>query len=354
MPIKPIMLLAVLLIACGNAHAGDANAAKVDAIMHKYSGDVPGASLLILKNGKPLVSRGYGMANLEARAPATPTTDYRLASVTKQFIAAAILLLRQDGKLHLHDSVRQWLPTLPAGDAGVSIENLLDHSGGLTDYEDLVPANLKRQVSDADVLRWLSADTGHYFAPGKGYRYSNTGYVLLGLIIERASHMTLPAFLKQRIFDPLGMTHTLLYEHQRGPQVPHRAYGYSELDGKWTLTDQGPTSATRGDGGIYSCIADLAKWDAALYDGRLLDDASRKLAFSPHIKVTGEPYQAYYGFGWRITGDTLWHSGESIGFRNVIVRWPKRHLTVVLLSNRNEPEPYRTALAVAQPYLQEP
>ncbi len=351
MPIKSIMLLAALLMAGASAHAGDPKAAQVDAIMHKYIGDVPGASLLIIRDGKPLLSRSYGMANLEDRASATPTTDYRLASVTKQFIAAAILLLRQDGKLHLHDSVRQWLPTLPAGDAGVSIENLLDHTGGLTDYEDLIPTGFKGQVSDADVLHWLSADSGHYFAPGRGYRYSNTGYVLLGLIVERAAQRNLPAFLKQRVFDPLGMSHTLLYEHQRGPQVPHRAYGYSEEHGAWTRTDQSPTSATRGDGGIYSCIEDLAKWDAALYDDRLLSDASRKLAFSPHVKVTGEPYEASYGFGWRITGDTLWHSGESIGFRNVIVRWPKQHFTIALLSNRNDPEPYQTALAIARLYL---
>ena len=347
---KPIMLLAVLLLACGAVQARDTKTAQVNVIMHKYAGDVPGASLMILKDGKPLVSRGYGMANLEQHVAATPATAYRLASVTKQFIAAAILLLREDGKLHLHDSVRQWLPTLPAGDAGVTIENLLDHTGGLTDYEDLVPADFQGQVSDDDVLRWLSADHGHYFAPGHGYRYSNTAYVLLGLVIERASHMTLPKFLKQRIFDPLGMTHTLMYEHQRGPQVPHRAYGYSEESGKWTRTDQGPTSATRGDGGIYSSIEDLAKWDAALYDNRLLSDASRTLAFSAHVKVNGEPYAAFYGFGWRITGDTLWHSGESIGFRNVIVRWPKQHFTVILLSNRNDPEPYQTALALGRIY----
>lgn len=350
MQIKPTMLLAVLLIACASAQAEDTKAAQIDAIMHQYTGDVPGASLLILKDGKPLVSRGYGMANLERRVAATPATDYRLASVTKQFIAAAILLLRQEGKLHLHDSVRQWLPTLPAGDASVSIENLLDHTGGLTDYDDLIPADFKGQVDDADVLRWLSADTGHYFATGHGYHYSNTGYVLLGLVIERASHMGLPAFLKQRIFDPLDMTHTLLYERQRGPQVRHRAYGYSEENDKWVLTDQSPTSATRGDGGIYSNIEDLAKWDAALYGDRLLSDASRQLAFSPHVKVTGEPYEASYGFGWFITGDTLWHSGASIGFRNVIVRWPKQHFTVILLSNRNHPELHQTALAIARIY----
>lgn len=340
--------LTSMLAGCATA---DTRTAQTDRLMQRYQGaDVPGASLLILKDGQPLVSRGYGMADLEQHVAASATTDYRLASVTKQFIAAAILLLHQDGTLQLDDSIRQWLPTLPEDDADITLENLLDHTGGLTDYEDLIPADFTGQVSDADVLRWLSADDRHYFAPGKGYRYSNTGYVLLGLVIERASRMTLPAFLKQRIFEPLGMNHTLLYEHQRGPLVPNRAYGYTEQNGTWTRTDQSPTSATRGDGGIYSCIEDLAKWDAALYDDRLLSDASRKLAFSPHVKVTGEPYEASYGFGWRITGDTLWHSGESFGFRNVIVRWPKQHFTVILLSNRNDPEPYQTVLKIAEAY----
>jgi CubicO group peptidase (beta-lactamase class C family) len=196
----------------------------------------------------------------------------------------------------------------------------------------------------------LSATTKSYFAPGTAYRYSNSGYVLLGLVVEKASGESLPMFLQQRIFQPLHMDRTLMYV-RGGPEVSHRAYGYSEENGAWKRTDQDLTSATRGDGGIYSSIDDLAKWDAALYDDRLLSDASRKLAFSPHAKVVGEPYEASYGFGWRITGDTLWHSGESIGFRNVIVRWPKQHLTVILLSNRNEPEPYQTALKIAQPFL---
>jgi CubicO group peptidase (beta-lactamase class C family) len=145
--------------------------------------------------------------------------------------------------------------------------------------------------------------------------------------------------------------HSTLAYVRGGPAVPNRAYGYSEGAGGWEPTDQSTTSAVLGDGGIYSSIDDLARWDAALYDDRLLSDASRALAFSPQVEVTGEPYQASYGFGWRITGDTLWHSGETIGFRNVIVRWPARHLTVVLLSNRNDPEPYRDALKIGALFL---
>jgi CubicO group peptidase (beta-lactamase class C family) len=271
--------------------------------------------------------------------------------VSKQFTAAAILLLAEDHKLALDDSVRHWLPSLPPFADRITLRQLLDHTGGLLDYEDLIEPAQTAQVGDADVLRMIAGTDHGYFAPGSAYRYSNTGYVLLGLVIERASGMTLPAFLKARIFAPLHMDHTLLYEHHRGPAVPHRAYGYSFIDGHWQRTDQSVTSATRGDGGIYASVDDLARWDAALYDDRLLSDASRALAFSPHVSVTGEPYQAQYGFGWRITGETLWHSGESIGFRNVIVRWPQRHLTVIVLSNRNDPEPYRTALQLAQPYL---
>jgi CubicO group peptidase (beta-lactamase class C family) len=343
-----VTLFASLLL-LGTAHANDATQ-RADQLMQKYQGNVPGASLLVIKDGKPLVRRGYGMANMEQHERAAPATNYRLASVSKQFTAAAILLLVEDGKLQLDDSIRHWLPSLPATTDQVTLRQLLSHTGGLIDYEDLMPASTTEQLNDNDVLRMLSATSKRYFAPGTAYRYSNSGYVLLGLVIEKASSKSLPAFLQQRIFQPLHMDHTLMYV-RGGPEVSHRAYGYSEEHGAWKRTDQDLTSATRGDGGIYSSIDDLAKWDAALYDGRLLSDASRQLAFSPHAKVVGEPYEASYGFGWRITGDTLWHSGESIGFRNVIVRWPKQHLTIILLSNRNEPEPYQTALKIAQPFL---
>jgi CubicO group peptidase (beta-lactamase class C family) len=346
-----IALLFTSIIVCGSVHATDA-VQDADRLMQAYQGDVPGAALLVLKDGKPLLRKGYGLANLEQHAKVTPQTDFRLASVSKQFTAAAILLLAEDGKLTLDDSIRRWLPSLPATTDKATLRQLLDHTGGLIDYEDLIPPEQTAQLDDQDVLRMLSATPRSYFAPGSAYRYSNTGYVLLGLVVERASGTTLQDFLAQRIFKPLHMDHTLLYVHD-DKVVPQRAYGYSWSKGRWLRTDQSLTSATRGDGGIYSNIDDLAKWDAALYDDRLLGEASRKAAFSPHAKVTGEPYEASYGYGWRITGDTLWHSGESIGFRNVIVRWPKQRLTVILLSNRNEPEPYRTVLKIAQPFLEE-
>lgn len=340
------MRLAFLLMFC-SVLAGCASApsreSSVDALMKRYDGDGPGASLLVIRDGVPLVRRGYGFADLEHRVAATPQTDYRLASVSKQFTATAILLLAQDGKLSLDDRARRWLPSLPAAADTITLRQLLSHQGGLIDYEDIMAAGTSVPLRDKDVLALLAKTDHLYFAPGTSYRYSNGGYAMLALIVEQASGMPFQDFLRERIFLPLGMTGTLAYVAE-GPPVPHRAFGYSEERQHWVRTDQSMTSSVLGDGGIYSSIDDLARWDAALYDNRLLSDASRKAAFTPRT-ATDDP-TVEYGYGWRITGETLWHSGETIGFRNVIVRYPKRHLTVVLLTNRNDPEPYRTALAV--------
>ena len=322
---------------------------RIDQLMSRYDGPGPGASLLILRDGQPFVRKSYGFADVDERRLATPETNYRLASVSKQFTAAAILLLAEENKLGLDDSLRKWFPTLPEVATRMTIRQVLSHMSGLIDYEDVIPPEMTAQLHDADVLKILEGQSRTYFEPGKGYRYSNSGYALLALIVGKASGKDFATFLKERIFTPLGMTNTVAYE-QGISTVKHRAFGYSEERGAWTQTDQSQTSAVLGDGGIYSSIDDLAKWDAALYDDRLLSAKSRALAFTP-VTDTDDP-TVRYGMGWRITqepigGRTLWHSGESIGFRNVIIRYPEQRFTVVLLSNRNDPEPYQTARAIA-------
>jgi CubicO group peptidase (beta-lactamase class C family) len=317
----------------------------VDALMRDYAGDAPGASVLVLRDGEPVVRASYGLADLEAGTPTTPETNYRLASMTKQFTAASILLLAEDGSLTLDDHAHEWLPSLPQAAETVTIRHLLTHTSGLIDYEDVIPRTFIAQLHDADVLRLLETQHRTYFRPGTDYRYSNGGYALLARIVQGASGKTFATFLRERIFQPLGMNGTVAHEEGIST-VNHRAFGYTEEFGWWNLTDQDPTSAVLGDGGIYSSIDDLAKWDAALYDSRLLQPSSLQAAFTPATR-TNDP-RVEYGYGWRITGETLWHSGESIGFRNVIVRYPKRHMTVVVLTNRNEPEPYPLALQIAQ------
>jgi len=344
LPVRLALLLA-LAAAAGCTARQDPRGGGIDALMRPYTGAVPGAAVLVLEDGVPVFRRAYGLADLEHGVGATAATDYRLASMTKQFTAAAILLLAEDRRLSLDDPVRKWLPSLPGATDAVTLRELLTHTAGLIDYEDLIPAGATRQVHDADVLSLLERENRSYFAPGTQYRYSNSGYSLLALIVARASGRDFASFLRERIFVPLGMYATLAYEAGIST-VPHRAFGYSPQASGWTRTDQSLTSAVLGDGGIYSSIDDLAKWDAALYDTRLLSRESLAAAFTP---ATGtDDREVSYGFGWRITGETLWHSGETIGFRHVIVRFPRRHFTVIVLTNRDGGEPYDLALAIAK------
>ena len=334
---RAIALLPLLLTACMTMNH------EVDKVMRDYDGVVPGASLLVIHHGEPVVWRPYGFADLETNIPATPSTNYRLASVTKQFTATAILRLVESGKLSLDDPVKRWLPSLPAAADDVTIRHLLTHTSGLIDYEDVMPDDTKEQLKDADVLRLLESQNTTYFTPGTSYRYSNSGYALLALIVERASGVSFATYLKSHVFAPLGMNDTVA--HEAGVStVAQRAFGYSLVDGKWTRTDQSLTSAVLGDGGVYSSIYDLAKWDAALYDPFYAQ------AFVPATKT--DEANVEYGFGWRITNvdgeRMLWHSGETRGFRNVLLRFPERRLTVVLLTNRNEPAPYATAMKIAK------
>lgn len=316
---------------------------QIDELLGDYQGAVPGACVAVLHGGVPILRRAYGLADVEAQVAATPATNFRLASLSKQFTAAAILLLAQDRRLSIEDAVRKWLPGLPSGAATMTLRHLLTHTSGLVDYEDLIPEGTTSPLRDADVLRLLEAEDRGYFPPGRQYRYSNSGYVLLAHIVARASGEDFASFLRNRIFVPLGMRHSVAFEAGVST-VAHRAFGYSAVGRSWVRTDQSLTSATLGDGGIYSSVDDLARWDAALYGGRLLQPESLRLAFQP-ATATDDP-AVQYGFGWRITGETRWHSGETLGFRNVIVRWLQRRLTVIVLTNRNHPSPYGMALTI--------
>lgn len=331
----------LLLFGCASG-VSDMNQ-RIDKVMREYAGDVPGASVLVIRGGDPLIERSWGLADLEHQVPATPATNYRLASVTKQFTAASILLLVEDGALRLDDSIRKYLPTLPEVTEPITIRHLLTHTSGLHDYEDLISETVTEQVRDADVLDLLETQDELYFEPGSRYRYSNSAYALLALIIERTSGISFSAFLQERIFDPLEMTGTVAYEKGMS-SVPRRAYGYRRTAGGWIRDDQSITSAVLGDGGIYSSIEDLAKWDAALDDDRLLSREWRRLLFTPAVQT--DRADVSYGFGWRITGDSLWHSGETRGFRNVIIRKPEEQTTVVVLTNRNEGDPHALALEI--------
>lgn len=324
----------------------------IDALFADYSGSyVPGASVIVIRDGKVVLSRAYGMADLEHGVAATTSTDYRLASLTKQFTAMAIMLLVKDGKIGYDLPVRDLLPELPPAAHQVTIRNFLNHTSGVLDYEDLIPDSQTVQVTDRDVLSLLATRDSMNFIPGTHYRYSNSGYCLLALVVERVSKMRFARFLHERIFVPLGMTSTVV--HQEGVDtVPNRAFGYTPGSGRFIPTDQSVTSATLGDGGIYTSVEDFVRWDQAFYAGQLVDSASLAQATTPP-DLPGDSTQ--YGFGWfvdRYRGTPRWrHSGETSGFRNAIQRFPDRRFTVIVLTNRNGGDPGSIAERIADQLL---
>jgi CubicO group peptidase (beta-lactamase class C family) len=311
---------------------------KLDALFGDYARPgSPGASVMVIKRGKILLAKGYGLANLEEKAPCGTNTNFRLASVTKQFTAMSVMILVERKKLSLDERLTDCFPEFPAYGNQIMVRQLLTHTSGLIDYEDVIPKGTEIPVLDRDVLRLLARQDKTYFPPGTKYRYSNSGYALLALIVEARSGNAFARFLKENIFRPLKMANTLAYE-QGLSVVPHRAYGYSPDGNGFKRTDQSLTSSVLGDGGIYSSVADLYQWDQALYTDKLVNRKMLKLAFTPG-PATEHP-DTGYGFGWFIGQyrglREIWHSGNSIGFTTRIARFPDRKFTVIILTNRNE------------------
>src|SRR5260370_21250353 len=240
------------------------------------------------------------------------------------------MILAKSGKLSLDDPITKYL-ALPAYANAITIRHLLTHTSGLFDYEDLIPPGTTRQLKDSDVLQMLKDDTRSYFPPGTRYRYSNTGYAFLSLIVERVSGKRFADFLSENIFKPAGMNASVALEEGIST-VARRAYGYSRADRAWHRTDQSLTSAVLGDGGIYTSTDDLVHWIAWLESGKF--DAALVPA-----TATDDP-AVRYGFGWRISEHAgqrvVSHTGETIGFRNALVRFPDRPLAVLLLTNRTD------------------
>jgi CubicO group peptidase (beta-lactamase class C family) len=297
--------------------------------------DAPGLSVVVIRDGRKLWARGYGLANLEEKVPCTPNTNFRLASLTKQFTAMAVLILAGRNKLALTERLPDFFPEFPAWGTKITVHHLLTHTSGLADYETMIPKHTKLPVLDQDVLRLLLQQDKTYFRPGTKYRYSNSGYALLALIVEKRAGHTFPCFLQDNIFTPLRMAGTLAYE-QGSSVVPNRAFGYTRRGKGFTRTDQSLTSSVLGDGGIYSSVTDLFKWDQSLYTDRLVSLGMLERAFTPVVRT--ECAGSGYGFGW-FAGNyrrlkELWHYGETVGFTTHIARFPERRLTVILLANR--------------------
>jgi CubicO group peptidase (beta-lactamase class C family) len=369
-------LVTFTLILFSMRASGQVSSTQVDAIFSSLKSDLkssfaPGAAVLVVRDGHPVFRRGYGVTDLRTLRPIDANTNFRLASFTKQFTAAAIMLLARDGKLHYDDHLTDFFPEFPAYGKSISIRNLLNHTSGLPDYEDILmkqypgtPEEKVPQILDAGVLKLLEQQTSAKFAPGSKWEYSNSGYAVLAMIVEKVSGKSFGQFLQERIFTPLKMKNTLAYEKGKN-EVPHRAYGHSKNDHSkdkdaWRETDQSPTSAVLGDGGIYSSLDDLEKWDHALRDHTLLSQAEMQPALTPVQPTDGpakipEGRAVSYGFGWFLDPyqghKRMWHDGETIGFRTTIQRFPNDKVTIIVLANRTDINPEELALKVADLYL---
>ncbi|MBI3403929.1 MAG: beta-lactamase family protein [Acidobacteria bacterium] len=331
------------------AHSTNAQQRDLDSAFRLLFDGHVGGSVLVIDGGKIIFQHAYGLANVEENISATPATNYRIASVSKQFTALAVMLLVERkkpataGRLSLDDTLDHFFPGFPAYGQKIRVRHLLNHTSGLPDYEDLISPGTTLQVHDVDVLQLLLETQQPKFAAGAKFQYSNSGYALLALIVEKVSGHSFYRFLEQEIFQPARMSHTVSYV--RGVNdVSNRAFGHSRDGGGWKRTDQSVTSAVLGDGGIYTSVEDFAKWIAALDAGKFLRQSSYQQMYSPTVLVAGETEAgapgAAYGFGWFVGKfhdlPAVWHSGNSRGFAHYMIRFPQRRAAVVVFMNEND------------------
>lgn len=329
-----------LVAAIATATAADAPTSKLDARTVQRIDDlvaiamahqsVPAISLAIARNGAVLYARGYGYRELTQKRPADANTIYNIASVTKQFTAACIMLLQQDGKLSIDDSLARYYPQYRYA-RQLTLRNLLNQTSGIPDYTEL--PNLPHYATAMQFFQ-LVRERPLDFAPGTRYEYSNTNYVLLGAIVEKVSGESYGDFVARHIFDPLAMVNSSARVEPR--ELPNGATGYTFDGGRIRYQSATPDDIGYGDGTINSTALDLVRWDAALEGGRVVDARSWREMTSPPVALY-EPAYGGYGFGLaigRLYGRrVIWHTGGNPGFAALNATFPSDGLEVVMLAN---------------------
>ncbi len=319
---------------------------------------IPGLALLVVRNGKVIRAEGFGLSNVELQVPVKPETIFQSGSVGKQFTATAVMMLVEEGKIGLDDSLTKYFADAPATWKDVTVRELLSHMAGFGDYPKKF--NYRKDWTEAEELKLIERIPLAY-PPGTSWAYSNFGYVTLGILIHRVTGEFYGDFLQQRIFQPLGMQSARIISE--ADIVPNRAAGYRLKKGE--LKNQewvAPVVNTTADGSLYFSILDLEKWDAALYTEKLLKKSSLDLMWTPvKLKssqtIGGRPNSGNYGFGWFIDDRhghrCIHHDGSWQGFETAIDRYVDDQLTVVALSNLADAEPGKITQHVGEMYLAE-
>jgi CubicO group peptidase (beta-lactamase class C family) len=322
--------------------------ARVDSYLQSAmrSRRIPGLSIAVVRDGAVILQRSYGLANVELEAGTSPGSVFELGSLSRQFTAAGVMLLVQDGKIRLGDPIRNHLPELPGSWMSVTVRHLLTHTSGIPSYTNVSGFFTTRGavMSKKQILDSIAA-LPMRFVPGEKWSASNSDYFVLGLLIERVSKQTYSRFLAERIFQPLGMAATRVNDY--GAVIRNRASGYT-LDDNAYLSRTYSTHPSRlfGSGAIVSSVSDMARWEAALAKGELLKPASLAQMWTPTKLFSGASTQ--YGFGWYVHPSAQWgtiieHGGGNAGFRPQVVRYTGDKTTVILFTNVDSANPYSIA-----------
>lgn len=332
-------------------------AAQVDALFADLdSPDSPGCAVAVINQGEVIYERCFGMANLEYGIPFTPKTVTNLASASKQFTAMAVFMLARDGRLSLDEDIRKHLPEMPEYEQSITVRQLVHHTSGLRDYVPLVQyagTEIKlNYISDQRILNLITRQRGLDFTPGTAHRYSNSGYFLLGLIVERVSGQPLAEFAKERIFQPLGMDSTR-YLDSHGEIIPNRATGYAGANGGFRRLMVG--SHAFGAGGVFSTVEDLLLWDRNFYEPTVGDRALIREMTTPLRFPNGEAGE--YAAGLYVTAykglKVIEHSGGAAGYKAQLMRFPQPQFSIIVLANRTDFRMTDTCYRIADVYLQD-
>jgi len=313
---------------------------------------IPGALVAVASRGKILHLKSYGMANVELSVPVSDSTVFEIGSISKQFVTAAVMMLVQENKLGLDDPIHQFLPSLPSEWLGVTIRHLMTHTSGIPDYEEIRTYDVYRfRLTPEEVIK-IAHSRPMDFAPGSGYYYSNTGYFILSMIVERIEGQPLGQVLNTRIWKPLGMTQTRLADPER--IIHHRAAGYW-VNKVGELINRNPTetSSTLGAGGILSSVHDMVKWDESLYGNQLFTNESKTKLWTQNILPNGD--STGYGFGWRVRPykglRQIEHGGMVAGFVARFSRYPDQEAVVIVFMNRYRVSSNRLSKAVLHTFM---
>ena len=352
------MLIALRVDAQQAGRAGPDELAQVEGIIANYLKDegAPGALVAVLADGEVIHTLTYGFANVELGVPVSDSTVFEIGSISKQFVAAVVMMLVEENRIGLDEPIHTYLAGLPGEWLGVTVRQLLTHTSGIPDYETIAGYDIYQHRLLPDEVIKIAHTRPMDFEPGTGWHYSNTGYYLLSQIVERIEGRPLQEVLHARIFKPLGMHQTSMADPET--IIAHRASGYwVNRSGDHINRPAIEPSSTLGAGGLVSSAHDMAKWDVALQGDALLTAASKSEMWTPVRLPNGEPTRwpwgdtADYGFGWEVTtyrGRKLQtHSGQTAGFVAQFMRFPEQELAVVAFVNRYDMGAWPPARAMA-------